>query len=419
MEIYVYDDSLQMVGVIDAFQSVIWAKRYREVGDCEIYLEATVNNIDMLRMGYFLARLDDDMVCRIVRIELSTNAESGNYLTVKGRDIKSILDQRIIWGTATCSGNVEDFLRARVRAALISASDTKRRISNVVLGAAAGFTETVSLQVSYANLGQQIRDICAQYGWGYRMILNSSDQFEFQLYAGEDRSDEVAFSDEYENLSSTSYTNSRENMNNVALVGGQGEGSKRIRATLGTAEGISRYEEFVDAKDLSPDIRYAELQAAYPGGTVVESGDAAVYRMATLDIQIIDDTHLAWLQSNYTGTVVTVSGVRYFRMTNVVIADLPSTAPAADDTATLRELIYHSHLLGKGTEKLAGNGETETFEGAIIPDVTFMYKEDYFLGDIVYVENSYGIGANARITAVIEAQDENGVHTEPSFEYIA
>lgn len=420
IDVYVLNKNFETVGVIDDYKSLIWANRYKDNGDCELYLVASAENISMLAMGFYLIRLDDDMVCRINSITITTDAEDGNYLTVKGIDAKSYLDQRIIWGTSVCHGSVETFIRTLVKNALISPSDSDRKISFIKLGTAAGFTQTSTQQISYANLGETIREICASYSWGYRMILNSSDQLEFELYEGTDRSDSVFFSDDYENLSSTEYSDSCELMTNVTLIGGQGEGTARKKATLGNKTGEDRYEQFVDADDIDTVITYEELTTAFAGGTVVASGLSYGYRMSSLDLLIYDDAHLAWLQRYYSGgTVVTISGERFYRLTNIIIATVESSAPEDTDDATLTELIYHSYLLSRGAEMAAGYGEIETFAGSIVSDVTFTYKQDYFLGDIVFVENEYGIGAEVRITEVVECYDENGYSVEPTFEYIS
>ena len=59
-----------------------------------------------------------------------------------------------------------------------------------------------------------------------------------------------------------------------------------------------------------------------------------------------------------------------------------------------------------------------TFESEIIPDVTFQYKEDYDLGDLISIRNEYGIGSTARITEIIEVFDTNGHSVQPKFENI-
>lgn len=418
IDIYVLDKERQAVGVIDAYKSMIWTQRYQELGDCELYVPATDENVALLRMGYYLARSDNDMLCKINRIELTTNAEEGNYLTVTGTDAKSILDQRIIWTTSTCNGNVETFIRRLITNALISPSIAARKVNFVTLAPAAGFTATATEQVSYANLGEKIREYCKQYGWGYRATLTSAGKIQIELYAGEDRSAVVIFSDDYENLSTSDYINSCENMGNTALVGGQGEGKARILATLGTAAGEDRFEQFVDSRNTAQTINYAELVEEYPGGSIVASGSLYNYRLARLDLEIIDATHKAWLQSKYSGTIVTISGKEYYRITNAVIATLETNAPMDTTTVTLTELIYHSYLLNNGVQSLAGQGEIETFQGEIIPDVTFVYGRDYNLGDIVTVGNEYDFTTEVRISEILECMDENGYRVEPTFEYI-
>ena len=65
---------------------------------------------------------------------------------------------------------------------------------------------------------------------------------------------------------------------------------------------------------------------------------------------------------------------------------------------------------------LAENLPKETFEGTVIPNGQFKYKTDYDLGDVVRIENKYGISADARIIEVIESIDENGENLSLSFE---
>lgn len=59
-----------------------------------------------------------------------------------------------------------------------------------------------------------------------------------------------------------------------------------------------------------------------------------------------------------------------------------------------------------------------SFAGEIITGISYTYKKDYNLGDIVTILNEYGISMNARITEVLENQDESGYKMEPTFENI-
>lgn len=83
-DIYVLNRNLQTIGIIDSYKSLIWANRYYAVGDCELYVPATTENLAILQKNNFLMRTDSNMICQIKKIELDTDAEEGNYLIVTG-----------------------------------------------------------------------------------------------------------------------------------------------------------------------------------------------------------------------------------------------------------------------------------------------------------------------------------------------
>lgn len=430
IDVYVLDKNLNAVGIVDAYKSLIWANRYHAVGDCELYLPATLDNISLLAKGNYLIRLDDEMVCRIDKIEIDTNIETGNYLIVNGTDVKKFCDQRIIWSTMTCDGNLESFIRSLVQNTICTPALTGRQMKKangeqlVFLGDQAGLTAVNTEQVTYKNVGEKIREYCKTNNWGYRFVM-SNGKLWFQLYEGTDRSAEVFFSNNYENLASTKYVDDCSNMGNVALVGGAGEGPERARNVFGYAEGTDRYEIFVDAKDIARTITWKELTNIYPTtddggqGYITAGSGAYVYKMNYINIQIVDSDQLTWLQTNFPGgTVITIDGNTYYQAYNPVIALLPTDSPTDDTTVTLQDIIYSVYLLSRGEQAVAEHGEKISFDGSVIPDITFVYKQDYFLGDLVTVENEYGISATARITEVVEVLDENGYKVEPKFEYI-
>lgn len=426
IDIYVLNEDLEMIGVVDAYKSLIWAPRYKELGDCEIYLKATTEALDLLQIGGYLVREDDDLVCRIKKIELTTSPEEGNYLTITGTDAKSYLDQRIIWGTETVNGNAETFIRDQVTKTLISPTNEARALTKplggnvLTLGTAAGLTATVTEQMSYKNLGEKIREWCAKFGWGYKVTWEPG-QLYFTLYEGEDRTASVVFATEYENLAATSYTEDHTTEGNVALVAGTGEGEARARATVGFASGTERHEIFVDADDISDEISYENLKAIYPltGAQIIQSGSDYFYQVNQIDLEITDQNYRRWLVDLYPEeTVVVIDGVTYYRMTNKVVAQLPSADPGDEETVKLLPIIYAAYLTARGRERLSELGALTSFEGSVIPNVTFAYKRDYNLGDLVTVRNEYGIQKTARIVEVVEVYDDNGYSIEPSFEYL-
>ena len=105
MDLYILDKSLETIGIIDVFTSVIWTKRYFSAGDFELYLPASSNNIKLLQTGNYVKRLDDDTVMIIEKIQITTDAETGNFLTVSGRSLEILLARRIVWKQTIFLGN--------------------------------------------------------------------------------------------------------------------------------------------------------------------------------------------------------------------------------------------------------------------------------------------------------------------------
>ncbi len=248
MNIYILNYLYMQVGLIDGYKSLIWTKRYNALGDCEICIPASTTNRAMLKLGNYIMRTDDDMVCRIEYIELDTDEENGDFLIVKGYDCKKILNQRIIYYQVNFSGTVEDYIRKLIDGNIINAYD--RSIEKFQLGTRQGYTETIEDQVQLENLGDKVQELCQTYGYGSKVTLDiDQGTFTFDLYKGSERS--VVFSSEFDNLISSKYVMDKTNYHNSAIIGGEGEGSSRKRQQYGVYEGLKRYEMYVDAKETS------------------------------------------------------------------------------------------------------------------------------------------------------------------------
>ena len=86
---------------------------------------------------------------------------------------------------------------------------------------------------------------------------------------------------------------------------------------------------------------------------------------------------------------------------------------------TATDYTYLQLIRIVGLNTLAERVKTQEFSGEVDTVDTYKYKQDYTLGDIVYVGNEYGIGAPAQITEVTESENSDQPYTvEPSFEFI-
>lgn len=259
MEFYLLNEQLDIIDIIDTFESAIWTSKYYESGDFELYLSASSKMISLMRENNYLVRTDDIEHAMIIKnIQITTDVENGDHILVTGSCLKSILKRRIIWNQTTINGNVETCIRQLVNENIISSSIEERNVDNLILGEEIGLTATMQAQYTGDNLGETIEAICKSYQIGYDILLNLTEKtFMFILYQGCNRSynqkenQHVTFSPSFDNLLSTTYTYNSENYKNVAKIAGEGEGNARKTTTIGTAIGLNRYEIFVDAKDIS------------------------------------------------------------------------------------------------------------------------------------------------------------------------
>lgn len=79
---------------------------------------------------------------------------------------------------------------------------------------------------------------------------------------------------------------------------------------------------------------------------------------------------------------------------------------------------YTAQLVARGAEKLAEHALSEAFNGEMETSNTYTLDVDYTLGDIVTVENEYGIRKNVRISAITEIWDAEGYSAIPQFENV-
>lgn len=355
--LYILNQSFNIIGVIDDYTSIIWRPAYYDIGDFEVYLSASSKAIELLQLNRYLVRSSDVIVDSdgnttyrkvmiIKNLELTTSVENGNFLTVTGKELKYLLHQRIVWSQTNLNGTAENAIRTLITQNAINPTDTKRKIPNLVLGATAGLTDNIEKQVTGDYLDQSIIDVCKNYNYGWEIFIFNS-QMVVIVYSGIDRSRNqtvrplVVFSDSYDNIINSSYQLATEAYANCTLIGGEGEGTERVYTTVGDSNsGLNRYETFTDARDLSQN----------------------------------KDT---------------------------------------EDEITLSK--YLTLLQERGAENLASLAYTEGFSGEVISNLVFKYGEDFDLGDIVTVINEYGISKDTRVLSAIESEDSTGAKLIPQF----
>lgn len=447
----------EIIGIIDDASSIIWHGVYFGVGDFEIYAQLTEQHLDLLQKDFYVTRQDTDEVGIIEDIKYTFSLNDGYMITATGRFAKSILDRRIIYQLSGNSntptilrGNVEIAVRQVVKDNIIDCSfNSRRNVSFFGLAGLKNYPDIIrdsngnaaQKQVSYDNLMEYTDSVLQEYGMASKVIYNDSNKkLLYAVYRGSDRSsdnedgnDPIVFSTDFDNLLSSVYTYSEKTHRNEALIGGSGEGSERFYSLLeSNLSGLQVKEIFVNASSQDREIKASELQKAYPAGTF--SGlDFVVggVTYATLVCDLEREYSLSTLQSKFptgtvSGTSFVVGGVTYaiavygkentYTLTQLgykAMIDVDDTDGNYEYTAS----IYTSILLQEGQKKLKDTIIQEDFEGDVSATGQWIYGTDYFLGDIVTVQdNKINKYINTRVTEATEVQDENGYTVNIKFE---
>lgn len=256
MEFYIHNTALELVGIIDTFSSVIWTVKYNGVGDFELYFPAKEEILSVIKKNYFVTRPDSESAMIIKTIKFDSDEENGDFATITGVSLESILSQRVVWFQTNLNGRVEDCINQLIYTNCIAPIDPERVIPGLKLGEYKGFADNLNAQYEAINLLDCIMQICDAYALGFKIIISGGNLI-FQLYKGLDRSYNqdvnawVVFSDDFDNLFQSSYIYDSSNYKNVALVGGEGEGIYKKYSSYGSGAGLARYETFVDGSSVS------------------------------------------------------------------------------------------------------------------------------------------------------------------------
>lgn len=112
-----------------------------------------------------------------------------------------------------------------------------------------------------------------------------------------------------------------------------------------------------------------------------------------------------------TATVGTETGL----LRRELFTDARDISKTREDKSTISDSEYAQLLTTRGEEKLSEHKVQIAFEGEMDTLRTFVYKQDFFLGDHVQVENEYGKTDSSLVSEIIWSQDKEGYSCYPTF----
>lgn len=256
MQTILLNKEFESIDIIDYFNSFIWSDRFCDVGDVELYIGTNYQKVNQILKDYYLVFNESEHGMIIEEKEIQTDPENGSYWIITGRSFESILGRRIIWNKTILSGNLQAGIKKLINENIISPSISDRKIPNFIFKDSTD-SEITSLTIDTLEYqGEYILDvvqkICSDKGIGFKVTLNTNNQFVFQLYSGTDRSYSqdknpyVVFSPRFDNLVNSSFYESCREYKNVVLVAGSNNSETKTYRSVGNVSGIDRRETYLD-----------------------------------------------------------------------------------------------------------------------------------------------------------------------------
>lgn len=237
MDIYLLNNDFEAIKIVDDFSSLIWRRKYHEVGDFELHCTHELFS-DLAEAKY---------VYRPDRTEIGIIENYGlDYPDAfcKGRFLERVLYDVIIYPSAKYSNQTQELI-ARDLVAKFMPSVHLTIVNNPEIG------EKITTQVTGDNLMEYLYELLAAVEASFSVTFDwQTKGLSFRVWQGVDRRSSAIFSAEWDNLSAFRYEYSDKDYRNYAIVAGEGEDTKRQFVEVDQSNGEHRRDLFIDARDM-------------------------------------------------------------------------------------------------------------------------------------------------------------------------
>lgn len=176
------------------------------VGECELYCRATEYTLNALKKGNFLKIPNEKYIWVITEIKYSFSSNGSRMITATGKEAKWLLNKRCILSAkelpTTFGGAIGSLLEDNIKG-VRNLGNFNWRILDT--------SPIEPTQAPRGNLLDFILELCKTYQKGVQVIYENEGLY-LEILSGNDLSNEVKFSQSYDNLISSTYYSSGENM---------------------------------------------------------------------------------------------------------------------------------------------------------------------------------------------------------------
>lgn len=292
LKLYKYENSsFVLQAIIDDYKDVSFQRNMYQAGAFTITINYNIPNAQKFERGMFIQfgndKYDFDEILKI-QDTIGKDGKGSQIRTITGYDSRYILKRRVIknlndgdnW-SMTSKGEL--CIRNLVLDQCGTNAEEKRRlpISNTIPTYADAIGKEYSVKEQFTNLYEVCKTIATQTEIGWRMKFNG-DEFILECYEGDDKSQTVQFSPDFDSLSNGEFVDTNESFSNAIYIGGKGQNTKRdiyegenlIEET--SPSGLDRFESWDNQSQMTNEDEYeteAKSMLTQYGQTLQMSGN--------------------------------------------------------------------------------------------------------------------------------------------------
>lgn len=289
MELRVFNTDLIPIGIVDETKSVIWQPTYwqeGDYGDVKVLAPFTENNSKLLVKGNLITKHDriaeytDEIgqnwrrCMQITYRHIAKDENGAEQIEIQGCFLKKWLKKRIIKEQIITNATNQYIINRIIRENMGEDAEEIRKLPNLIMLPQENLGgETLDYSnVDYIDCELEVHNRAVAGKLGYDILVNERGrQFGFWLYKGKDltadnkhQNKPCIFSRDFDNVTEQEYTESIENMGNIAYVSSMnaddGNETKYIIETGDTnSKGLARNEIYIEASDISRRIEESDI----------------------------------------------------------------------------------------------------------------------------------------------------------------